>query len=183
MTESSDTSDTPAKPQDYAGLRAELATLVDDFSPLINELWPRLEDHKYRWELHSYGLPEGYDKLVVADIIVLEQCLKSVDRLGKGRTFPGDRMKVPSKTGVATLVGTSCGARAPSARGARQDWLGFLQRGGGGFLVASFDRPFHFPRTATCAAAWHLIGIGAADGLAGCLLRRFGIGHGSGPKR
>ena len=24
------------------------------FSPLINELWPRLEDHKYRWELHSY---------------------------------------------------------------------------------------------------------------------------------
>ena len=52
MTESSDTSDTPAKPQDYAGLRAELATLVNDFSPLINELWPRLEDHKYRWELH-----------------------------------------------------------------------------------------------------------------------------------
>jgi hypothetical protein len=34
-----------------------------------------------------------------------EQCLKSVDRLGKGRTFPGDRVKVPSKTGVATLVG------------------------------------------------------------------------------
>ena len=33
MTESSDTSDTPAKPQDYAGLRAELATLVDDFTP------------------------------------------------------------------------------------------------------------------------------------------------------
>ena len=36
-------------------MRAELANLVDDFSPLINELWPRLEDHKYRWELHSYG--------------------------------------------------------------------------------------------------------------------------------
>jgi hypothetical protein len=33
MTESSDTSDTPDKPQNYAGLRAELATLVDDFSP------------------------------------------------------------------------------------------------------------------------------------------------------
>jgi hypothetical protein len=31
MSESSDTSDTPAKPQDYAGLRAELATLADDF--------------------------------------------------------------------------------------------------------------------------------------------------------
>ena len=34
-----------------------------------------------------------------------EQCLKSVDRLGKGRTFPGDRMKVPGKTGAVTLVG------------------------------------------------------------------------------
>src|SRR6478736_3424377 len=33
------------------------------------------------------------------------QCLKSVDRPGRGRTFPGDRMKVPSKTGAATLVG------------------------------------------------------------------------------
>jgi len=43
----------------------------NDFSPLINDLWPRLEDHKYRWELHSYGLPEGYDKLVTADIIIL----------------------------------------------------------------------------------------------------------------
>ena len=34
-----------------------------------------------------------------------EQCLKSVDRPGKGRTFPGDRIKVPSKTGAVTLVG------------------------------------------------------------------------------
>lgn len=75
MTESSDTSDTPAKPQDYAGLRAELAMLVDDFSPVINELWPRLEDHKY----HSYGLLEGYDKLVVADIIgLLIEALKGI---------------------------------------------------------------------------------------------------------
>jgi hypothetical protein len=57
MIETSDTSDTPDKPQDYTGSRAELATLVDDFTPLINELWPRLEDHKYRWELHSYGPP------------------------------------------------------------------------------------------------------------------------------
>ena len=71
MTESSDTSDTPAKPQDYAGLRAELAALADDFTPVITELWPRLEDHKSRWELHSYGLAEGYDKLVVSDIIAL----------------------------------------------------------------------------------------------------------------
>ena len=71
MTESSDTSYTPAKPQDYAGLRAELAALVNDFTPLINELWPSLEDHKYRWELHSYGLAEGYDRLVISDIIAL----------------------------------------------------------------------------------------------------------------
>jgi hypothetical protein len=79
MTESSDTSDTPAKPQDYAGLRAELAQLAADFTPAINEIWPRLEDHKYRWELHSYGLPEGFDKLVVADIIaLLIEALKSI---------------------------------------------------------------------------------------------------------
>jgi hypothetical protein len=69
MAESSATSDTPAKPQDYAGLRTELAALVNDFTPVINELWPRLEDHKYRCELHSYGVPEGYDKRVVSDII------------------------------------------------------------------------------------------------------------------
>ena len=69
MTGSSDTSDTPAKPQDYAGLRAELEVLADDFIPVIAELWPRLEDHKYRWELHSYGLAEGHDKLAVSDII------------------------------------------------------------------------------------------------------------------
>jgi hypothetical protein len=41
VTESSDTSDTPAKPQDYARLRAELAELVNDFTPVINDLWPR----------------------------------------------------------------------------------------------------------------------------------------------
>lgn len=71
MTESSDTPDTPAKPHDYASLRAELEVLVKDFTPVINELWPRLEGHKYRWELHSYGLSEGYDKLIVSDIIAL----------------------------------------------------------------------------------------------------------------
>jgi hypothetical protein len=71
MTDSSDTSDPPAKPQGYAGLRAELAALVQEFAPVIAELWPRLEDHTYRWELHSYGLKEGYDRLVVSDIIAL----------------------------------------------------------------------------------------------------------------
>ena len=54
MTESSDTSDTPDKPQNYAGLRAELATLVDDFSPPHQRAWPRLEEHKYRWELRHW---------------------------------------------------------------------------------------------------------------------------------
>jgi hypothetical protein len=71
MNEPSDMSDTPARPQDYAGLRAELAELASDFTPVITDLWPRLEDHKYRWELHSYGLPEGYDRQVVADVIAL----------------------------------------------------------------------------------------------------------------
>lgn len=42
-------------------MRTELATLVNDFAPLINELWPRLEGHKYRWQLHTYGLVEGYN--------------------------------------------------------------------------------------------------------------------------
>jgi hypothetical protein len=48
MNEPSDTSDTSARAQDYVGLRAELAKLTNDFVPVINELWPRLEDHKYR---------------------------------------------------------------------------------------------------------------------------------------
>ena len=79
MTESSDTSDTPAKPQDYASLCAELAALADDFTHVITKLWPRLEDHKYRWELHSYGLGEGYDKRVVSDIIaMLIEALKGI---------------------------------------------------------------------------------------------------------
>ncbi|MGA9677722.1 MAG: hypothetical protein WBR28_21595 [Mycobacterium sp.] len=79
MTESSDTSDTPARPQDYAGLRTELAKLVNDFTPVISELWPRLESHRYRWELHSYGLPEGHDRQVVSDVIdLLIEALKGI---------------------------------------------------------------------------------------------------------
>jgi hypothetical protein len=71
MNESSDTPDNPDKPQDYPGLRAELAELVNDFLPVADELWPRLQDHKYRWELYDYRLPDGYDKLVASDIIAL----------------------------------------------------------------------------------------------------------------
>jgi hypothetical protein len=79
MNESSDTPDNPDKPQDYPGLRAELAELVNDFLPVADELWPRLQDHKYRWELYGYMLPDGYDKLVASDIIaLLVEALKSV---------------------------------------------------------------------------------------------------------
>jgi hypothetical protein len=79
MNEPSDMSDASARPQDYAGLRAELAELAADFTPVITELWPRLEDHKYRWELHSYGLPEGYDRQVVTDVIaLLVEALKGI---------------------------------------------------------------------------------------------------------
>jgi len=71
MTESNDAPNSQPKPQDYAGLRAQLDGLARDFLPLMNDLWPRPEDHKYRWELHHFGLPDGYDKLVVSDIIAL----------------------------------------------------------------------------------------------------------------
>jgi hypothetical protein len=46
VNESSDTPDKPVKREDYAGLRAELAETVETFVPVIDELWPRLEDHK-----------------------------------------------------------------------------------------------------------------------------------------
>ena len=79
MNEPSDTSDASARPQGYAGLRGELTELASDFAPVITELWPRLEDHKYRWELHSFGLPEGYDKHVVGDVIaMLVEALKCI---------------------------------------------------------------------------------------------------------
>src|SRR6476619_440350 len=50
----------------------------------------------------AVALPEpGPDEVVVTTHFsgisgFAEQCLKSVDRLGMGRTFPGDRLKVPS---------------------------------------------------------------------------------------
>jgi hypothetical protein len=72
-------SDTSARPQDYAGLRAELTEFASDFTPVVTELWPRLEDHKHRWELHNFRLPEGYDKHVVADLIaMLVEALKCI---------------------------------------------------------------------------------------------------------
>jgi hypothetical protein len=57
---------------------------------------PRLENHKYRWELHSYGLPDGYDRLVVSDIIeLLIEALKGIcvaDKKLRDEPFGGDRM-------------------------------------------------------------------------------------------
>ena len=57
MNEPSDRPDASARPQDYAGLRAELAELVNDFLPVADELWPRLQDHKYLW--HSPNSPDS----------------------------------------------------------------------------------------------------------------------------
>jgi hypothetical protein len=60
--------------------------MVETFVPVIDELWPRLEDHKYRWELYGYGLPDGYDKLVASDIIaLLIEALKSIGVAGEHR--------------------------------------------------------------------------------------------------
>ena len=79
MNESSNMSDSPDKPQDYAGLCTELAELVNDFLPVIDQFWPRLQDHKYRWELHSYGLLDGPDKVVTSEIVaVLTEALKTI---------------------------------------------------------------------------------------------------------
>lgn len=36
----------PRQTTGLRGLRAEVAALADDFTPVITELWPRLEDHK-----------------------------------------------------------------------------------------------------------------------------------------
>jgi hypothetical protein len=71
MNEPSDMSDTPARAQEYVALRAELAELTSHFTPVMTELWPRLEDHKYRCQLHSYGLLQGYNRKVVTEVIGL----------------------------------------------------------------------------------------------------------------
>jgi hypothetical protein len=53
MTESSDMSDMPTKPQDFVSLRAELTALVSDFTPVIAEFWPRLESPWEMWRLQT----------------------------------------------------------------------------------------------------------------------------------
>jgi len=56
--------DRPARPQDFARLRAGLAQLASDFTLMITELWPRLEDRKFRWELHRQRRIAGYEEAV-----------------------------------------------------------------------------------------------------------------------
>lgn len=73
----------PDRPEDFDGLRAELAEFVDDFVPVADDLWPRLEDHRSRWDLYRYGLQDGYDRLVASDII--EQLNTALINLGSAR--------------------------------------------------------------------------------------------------
>ena len=48
----------------------------------MDELWPSLENHRYRWQLYGYGLPDGYDKLIVSDITAqLAEALKSISNV------------------------------------------------------------------------------------------------------
>jgi hypothetical protein len=46
------------RPSDYASLVAE----QEDPDNVINELLLRLEDHKYRWEVHEYGLTDAVER-------------------------------------------------------------------------------------------------------------------------
>lgn len=79
MTEAFDSPEPPAKPQVYSGLRGELESLTTDYEPVIAKLWPRIEDNKYRWELHSFGLTDGCSKEVVDDIVEsLNKALTSI---------------------------------------------------------------------------------------------------------
>jgi hypothetical protein len=75
----SDMPDPSVRPLDYAGLRAEVDSLAEDFIPVIGKFWPRVDDCKYRWELHSYGLPDGPNKRVVEEIVtLLNQVLRGI---------------------------------------------------------------------------------------------------------
>lgn len=69
MSDSPPVPNRPDRPEDFDGLRAELATLLAGFQPIADDLWPRLEDHRSRWELYACGLADGYNKLVTSDII------------------------------------------------------------------------------------------------------------------
>jgi hypothetical protein len=67
------------RPEDYDGLHAELEKIVAEFLPVAYDLWPRLQDHRSRWEIYGYGLADGYDKLVISDVVdLLGTALKSL---------------------------------------------------------------------------------------------------------
>ena len=59
------------RPEDFEGLRSELGALLAGFLPVADDLWPRLQDHRSRWEVYRYGLPDGYNGLIVSDIVDL----------------------------------------------------------------------------------------------------------------
>jgi hypothetical protein len=75
----------------------------------LNPLLSRINAYVMRWLRNKYKRLRTTKKAKACWQRITnqhpEQCLKSVDGLGKGRTFPGDRMKVPGKTGAVTLVG------------------------------------------------------------------------------
>ena len=49
------------------------------WAPIRSDAWSFQALPKYRWELYSYGLPDGYDKLLASDIIaLLNEGLKSI---------------------------------------------------------------------------------------------------------
>lgn len=68
------------RPEDFDGLRAEPAGFAGDFVSVADDVWPRLEDHRSRWDLYRYGLPDGLDRLVASDII--EQLNTALINLG-----------------------------------------------------------------------------------------------------
>ncbi|MDC8973168.1 hypothetical protein [Mycobacterium marinum] len=79
MNKHPDMPEESARTQDYAVLRAELATLTDHLAPFVDELWPRLENHRYNWQLYGFGVRDGYEKLIAADIVAeLAEALKSI---------------------------------------------------------------------------------------------------------
>lgn len=52
---------------------------MDHLRPFVDELWPRLENHRYRWQMYGFGLPDGYDKLIASDITEqLAEALKNI---------------------------------------------------------------------------------------------------------
>jgi len=83
LSEALDSSEPSPKPQDYSGLRDEIQSLAIDYETVAAKLWPRIQDNKSRWELHSVGLNDGYSKMIVDDIIIaLNEALKSISVAG-----------------------------------------------------------------------------------------------------